>query len=65
MGEIKHLVSFSGETIETTVADRASIADDWLQNIKSTHSGHQIIVGLDCKFNPHPITSMSGKIATL
>ncbi|KAH7838150.1 hypothetical protein Vadar_022630 [Vaccinium darrowii] len=65
-GSKQVLVSFSGEIIETTVADKTSVADDWVHNALSTHAGKRIIlVGLDCKFSPHPISRMSGKISTL
>ncbi|KAI8522558.1 hypothetical protein RHMOL_Rhmol13G0005900 [Rhododendron molle] len=50
------LVSFSGEIIAATVADKASSVDNWVHNVLSTHRGQQIAVGLDCKSRPHPIS---------
>lgn len=62
----KHMVSFSGKTIEVTVTDKGSMADEWVQNVLSLHSGNEkMIVGLDCEWRPHVIRSMSNKTATL
>ncbi|KAF8392711.1 hypothetical protein HHK36_023060 [Tetracentron sinense] len=59
-------VSFSGKIIETIVTDKASVAEDWVRDVRSIYNnGQRIIVGLDCEWRPHPIRSMSNKTATL
>ncbi|GAV83673.1 DNA_pol_A_exo1 domain-containing protein, partial [Cephalotus follicularis] len=62
-----HLVSFCGKIIETTVTQNASIADSWAQDVLSKCNActNINIVGLNCKWKPHPISSMSNKIATM
>ncbi|CAI9774270.1 unnamed protein product [Fraxinus pennsylvanica] len=62
---VTHLVEFCGNTIETTVTHKASVADDWVRNIRSKSNGPKIIFGFDCKYNPHPIESMSNKVALI
>ncbi|CAL5425876.1 unnamed protein product [Camellia sinensis] len=56
-----------GKIIEKTVTNKASMADKWVHSvdIEYTHSGQNIIIGLDRKFKPHPIRSMSSKTAAL
>ncbi|XP_057774888.1 uncharacterized protein LOC130993869 [Salvia miltiorrhiza] len=64
---IIHSVKFEGKIIETTVTNKANVADDWMRSIKrllKQHQGHQII-GMSCKFIHHPILSMSNKTALL
>ncbi|KAG6426816.1 hypothetical protein SASPL_111050 [Salvia splendens] len=61
------LVKFEGKIIETTVTNKANVADDWIQSINrllKQHQGHKII-GMSCKFIHHPILSMSNKTALL
>lgn len=58
-------ISFCGKIIETTVTSTTSVAENWLLKIRSLHSAQILIVGLNCKWKPHPIPSLSGKIATL
>ncbi|XP_043705096.1 Werner Syndrome-like exonuclease [Telopea speciosissima] len=59
-------VSFAGKIIETTVTDKASVAEDWVSQIRSSYNGVQRInVGLDCEWRPHAISFMSNKTATL
>ncbi|EOX95325.1 hypothetical protein QQP08_000431 [Theobroma cacao] len=60
-----HLVPFCGKIIGTTVIDKAPIAENWVLNIRSKFNGQKIIARLNCKWKPHPIRSMSSKIATL
>ncbi|GAV78963.1 DNA_pol_A_exo1 domain-containing protein, partial [Cephalotus follicularis] len=60
-----HSIQFSGITIDTTVTKEGSVADAWVQNIRSMKMEQQIIVGLDCEWRPHPIPDMSNKTATL
>ncbi|XWS36081.1 hypothetical protein CRYUN_Cryun20dG0053300 [Craigia yunnanensis] len=59
------LVSFSGKLIETTVTDKASVADAWVCNIRSIYNGQQIIVGLDSEWRPNVISALSNKTAVL
>ncbi|KAG6429220.1 hypothetical protein SASPL_107265 [Salvia splendens] len=64
---ITHLVKFEGKIIETTVTNKANVADDWIQSINrllKQHQGHKII-GMGCKFIHHPILSMSNKTPLL
>lgn len=61
----KYNVNFQGNVIETTVTDKASDVDEWLQNVESTYHGKTSVVGLDCEWRPHIIRSMSNKTATL
>ncbi|KAJ4957856.1 hypothetical protein NE237_024967 [Protea cynaroides] len=58
-------VSFAGKIIETTVTDKASVAEAWVSEIRSRYNGERIICGLDCEWKPHPIRSMSNTTATL
>ncbi|KAK3023321.1 hypothetical protein RJ639_043508 [Escallonia herrerae] len=61
----KHHVNFMGKTIETTVTDKATVADEWVANIGSIYRNKPTVVGLDVEWRPHPIRSMSNKSATL
>ncbi|XP_042499123.1 Werner Syndrome-like exonuclease [Macadamia integrifolia] len=59
-------VLFAGNIIETTVTDKASVAEDWVSDIRSRDNGdRRVIVGLDCEWRPHPIRYMSNTTATL
>lgn len=61
------MVSYCGQTIETTVTNNAYVVDHWLSAFLRNPKNREktITVGLDCKFKRHPIASMSDKIATL
>ncbi|KAK1354353.1 3'-5' exonuclease domain-containing protein [Heracleum sosnowskyi] len=63
----KHLVSYCGQLIETTVTNNAYVVDHWIGTfLRNPKNGERIIiVGLDCKFKRHSIPSLSNKIATL
>ncbi|GFP80609.1 werner syndrome-like exonuclease [Phtheirospermum japonicum] len=68
MAETIHLVEFNDKIIETTVTNKASVAQYWLQNIakSSKRRGKNCrIVGMGCKYVRHPINSMSNKVAIL
>ncbi|KAL3616174.1 hypothetical protein CASFOL_039564 [Castilleja foliolosa] len=68
MAAIIHLVEFNDKVIETTVTDKASVAQHWLQNIakSSKQQGKNCrIVGMGCKYIRHPISPTSNKIAIL
>ncbi|KAK1571278.1 hypothetical protein Q3G72_014442 [Acer saccharum] len=58
-------VYFSGKIIETTVTDKASIADAWVVNISSIYGGQKIVVGLDSEWRPHPNRDMDNTTAVL
>lgn len=58
-------VSFLGQLIETTVTDKAAVADAWIRNIRSTYNGQQIIVGLDSEWRPNHVPIFSNKTAVL
>ncbi|KAJ4727843.1 Werner Syndrome-like exonuclease [Melia azedarach] len=55
----KHSISFCGKIIETT-----SVAEKWDLNIRSMCNA-PLVVGLNCKWRPHPIRTRSGKIVAL
>ncbi|KAK9291616.1 hypothetical protein L1049_019565 [Liquidambar formosana] len=61
----KYSVYFAGKTIETTVTDKAAIADEWLRQILPIYAGKPMVVGLDIEWRPHQIRWMSNKSATL
>ncbi|GFP87940.1 werner syndrome-like exonuclease [Phtheirospermum japonicum] len=61
----KYYVTFAGTTIETTVTDKAATAFAWVHDIVSLHGTRSTVVGLDVKWRPHPVPSMSNKSATL
>jgi ribonuclease D len=61
----KYSVNFAGKTIETTVTDKGSTIDEWVQEILSMYDGKPTVVGLDIEWRPHQIRSMSNKSATL
>lgn len=64
-----NLVSYNGQTIETTVTNQAHVAEQWLHNVlqnhKTTGGRNKIIVGFDCKYKLHPIRCMSNNIALI
>ncbi|KAF3438670.1 hypothetical protein FNV43_RR21434 [Rhamnella rubrinervis] len=61
----KYTVSFAGKTIETTVTDKSSAADEWVTQILAMHEGRPTVVGLDIEWRPHLNSWMSNKSATL
>ncbi|KAG2725705.1 hypothetical protein I3843_01G078800 [Carya illinoinensis] len=61
----KYSINFAGKTIVTTVTDKASIVDEWVQEMLSICGGKAVVVGLDVEWRPHPIRTMSNKSATL
>ncbi|KAH7528339.1 3'-5' exonuclease [Ziziphus jujuba] len=61
----KYTVYFAGKTIETTVTDKASIIDQWVNQILTIHAGNPTVVGLDIEWRPHYNSWMSNKSATL
>ncbi|KAF5745947.1 hypothetical protein HS088_TW06G00112 [Tripterygium wilfordii] len=65
MARTAQLVSFCGKFIETTVTNKASEAENWMHDSMSKYTDQKIIVGFNCKWRPHPIPSLSSKLATL
>ncbi|KAL3538290.1 hypothetical protein ACH5RR_001656 [Cinchona calisaya] len=61
----KYSITYDGKTIETTLTDKATITDEWVQEILSLYSNKPTVVGLDIEWRPHQISSMSNKSATL
>ncbi|XP_076918916.1 3'-5' exonuclease-like [Bidens hawaiensis] len=62
----KYHVHYDNKTIETTVTTKATITEQWVNDILSTHANDSmVVVGLDVEWRPHPIRSMSNKSATL
>ncbi|KAM7276154.1 hypothetical protein ACFE04_018020 [Oxalis oulophora] len=60
-----HSVYFHGNFIDTTFTSKSSAANDWVRKILSPCRQKIKTVGLNCKWERHPIKSMSGKISTL
>ncbi|XP_073152572.1 uncharacterized protein [Henckelia pumila] len=71
--ESLHFVEYSGKTIETTVTNKASVAENWLRNMMRSWDRNagleNKIVGIDCKcfppLNPADSSIFANKIATL
>ncbi|KAH7528338.1 hypothetical protein FEM48_Zijuj05G0062100 [Ziziphus jujuba var. spinosa] len=61
----KRYVHFAGKIIETTVTDKASIIDQWVNQILNISAANPTVVGLDIEWKPHPNSLMSNKSATL
>ncbi|KAL6958302.1 hypothetical protein U1Q18_043298 [Sarracenia purpurea var. burkii] len=61
----KHMVYISSEIIEKTVTDKASVAGEWVRDVRSVHSGQNIIVGLDCEWGSNFRRSMNNRTAAL
>ncbi|KAK7281970.1 hypothetical protein RIF29_10394 [Crotalaria pallida] len=61
----KYIINYDGKQIETTVTDKAFIADKWVRDINMLHAGKSTVVGLDVEWLPHPVRYMSNKSATL
>ncbi|XP_004231298.1 3'-5' exonuclease-like [Solanum lycopersicum] len=57
----KYNVKFGGQTIETTVTNKAAVANEWANAMLSKYSGRQKVVGLDSEWKP----TFSNKSATL
>ena len=62
----KYHVKYDEKIIETTVTDKASITEEWVDEIHFAHANDSmVVVGLDVEWRPHLIRSMSNKSATL
>ncbi|VFQ84907.1 unnamed protein product [Cuscuta campestris] len=64
----KYYVQFGGRRIETTVTDRAAVANEWVAHVRLKHASRgepTVVVGLDNEWRPHPVRYMSNKSATL
>ncbi|XP_055814896.1 uncharacterized protein LOC129884637 [Solanum dulcamara] len=61
----KYHIKFGGQTIETTVTNKAAVADEWANAMLSKYSGKQIVVGLDNEWKPTFSPFTSNKSATL
>ncbi|XP_028765123.1 Werner Syndrome-like exonuclease [Neltuma alba] len=49
----KYSVKYGGKAIETTVTDKAAVADEWVQEIRNKYSGNaKVVVGLDVEWKP-------------
>ncbi|KAK6286004.1 hypothetical protein POUND7_012183 [Theobroma cacao] len=60
-----YLFSLSGNLIETTVTDKACVADAWVCNIRSMYNGQQMIVGLDSEWRPNTTSTLINRTAVL
>lgn len=53
----KYYIMFEGFTIETTVTDKASVAEEWLVHVYSKYGQNDdtttVVVGLDTEWMPH------------
>ncbi|KAI4336242.1 hypothetical protein L6164_014791 [Bauhinia variegata] len=54
----KFSVSCGGLSIETTVTDKGSIAEEWVGLICSKYAGKHTVVGLDTEWKPDPEPSL-------
>ncbi|XP_060217136.1 3'-5' exonuclease-like [Lycium barbarum] len=61
----RYHIKFGGQTIETTVTDKAAIANQWASEMLSKYSGKQTVVGLDTEWRPTFMPYTSNKSATL
>ncbi|MCE3215118.1 hypothetical protein HAX54_000929 [Datura stramonium] len=61
----KYNIKFGGQTIETTVTDKAAVANEWASAMLSKYSGKQTVVGLDNEWKPTFSPYTSNKSATL
>lgn len=61
----KDEVYFAGKIIETTLTDKASIIDQWVNQILTIHAGNATVVGLDIEWLQHQNSLLSDKSATL
>ncbi|CAN4108923.1 unnamed protein product [Withania somnifera] len=61
----KYDIKFGGQTIETTVTDKAAVANEWASAMLSKYSGKQTVVGLDNEWRPTFSRYTSNKSATL
>ncbi|MCD7448616.1 hypothetical protein HAX54_044870 [Datura stramonium] len=61
----KYQIKFGGETIETTVTNKAAVANEWASAMLSKYSGKQTVVGLDNEWKPNFSRFSNNKLATL
>ncbi|XP_049403498.1 uncharacterized protein LOC125867113 [Solanum stenotomum] len=61
----KYYIKFGGQTIETTVTNKAAVANEWANAMLSKYSGRQTVVGLDNEWKPTFSPYTSNKSATL
>ncbi|XLU26820.1 Werner Syndrome-like exonuclease [Arachis ipaensis] len=62
----KYTIKFDGKRIETTVTDKATIVDQWVQDINVLYEvNSSVIVALDIKWKPTRVQYLSNKSATL
>ncbi|KAK4378830.1 hypothetical protein RND71_000692 [Anisodus tanguticus] len=61
----KYQIIFGGQTIETTVTDKAAIANEWASKMLSKYAGKQTVVGLDIEWRPNYVAYTNNKSATL
>lgn len=53
----KYTVTFEGSSIETTLTDKASVAEAWLLDVYSKYGGTHSVVGLDTEWMPDDVPS--------
>ncbi|KAH0766759.1 Werner Syndrome-like exonuclease [Solanum tuberosum] len=61
----KYHINFGGQTIETTVTNKAFVANEWATSMLSKYSGKQTVVGLDNEWKPNFSPYTNNKSATL
>ncbi|WMV12140.1 hypothetical protein MTR67_005525 [Solanum verrucosum] len=61
----KYHINFGGQTIETTVTNKAVVANEWATSMLSKYSGKQTVVGLDNEWKPNFSPYTNNKSATL
>ncbi|KAL8227673.1 hypothetical protein R6Q57_015257 [Mikania cordata] len=62
----KYHIHYDNKTIETTVTTKATVTEQWINEILLAHAhDSMVVVGLDVEWRPHPMRFMSNKSATL
>ncbi|XP_009592626.1 3'-5' exonuclease-like [Nicotiana tomentosiformis] len=62
---LKYRIKFGGRTIETTVTNKAAIANEWATEMLSKYAGKDTVVGLDNEWRPNFSPYRGNKTATL
>ncbi|PHT98720.1 hypothetical protein BC332_32379 [Capsicum chinense] len=64
-GTTKYDIRFDGQTIVTTVTNKAAVANEWASKMLTKYAGKQTVVGLDIERRPTFSPYTSNKSATL
>ncbi|KAF3670583.1 putative Werner Syndrome-like exonuclease-like [Capsicum annuum] len=64
-GTTKYNILFDGQTIVTTVTNKAAVANEWASKMLTKYAGKQTVVGLDIEWRPNFSPYSNNKSATL